>query len=182
MKQETDPRLKLNLDGIYLDMDDLLKKYDCKMHSCSEGKEIQQIALFCQQNINDYRKPVLMDMINPKFSFAGLYPHVMKSFDKESFTKAQKDFIVKLYDERKKKRNIISIDTPSELIPIYVDEETASCHDLPNHVRIWNFECPICETELDLDDKLMTSDEHLESSWIGKCPSCKVKMVFHRPD
>ena len=81
MKQETDPRLRLNLDGIHLDMNELLKKYDCKMHSVSDGTEIQQISLFCQQNRNDYRKPVLLDMINPMFSYGGLYPHVMKSFD-----------------------------------------------------------------------------------------------------
>ena len=64
-----------------MDMDELLKKYNHKIASCSDGKEIQQISLFCQQNRNDYRVPVLMDIINPMFAFAGLYPHVMKSFD-----------------------------------------------------------------------------------------------------
>ena len=109
MKQETDPRLKLNLDGIHLDMDDLLEKYDCKMHSISDGTEIQQIALFCQNNRNDYRKPVLLDMIKPMFAYAGLYPHVMKSFDilpdANNATEEQKEMFERLKldrDERKK--------------------------------------------------------------------------------
>jgi hypothetical protein len=69
---------KLNLDGVHMDMQELLDKYECKMHSCSDGREIQQISLFCQQNRNDYRKPVLMDMINPMFAYAALYPHTQK--------------------------------------------------------------------------------------------------------
>ena len=73
--------IKLNLEGIHLDMDTLIEKYDGKIHSCSNTDEIQQISLFCQHNRNDYRKVVLMDMINPTFAFAGLYPHIMKSFD-----------------------------------------------------------------------------------------------------
>ena len=71
----------LNLDGIHLDMDELIKKYNGKIHSCSDGTEIQQISLFTQQNYNDYRKPVLLDMINPMFAYGGLYPNVIKSFD-----------------------------------------------------------------------------------------------------
>jgi len=71
----------LNLDGIYMDMNELIEKYNGKIHSCSNSKEIQQISLFCQQNRNDYREPVLMDMINPMFSFAGLYPHTHKTYD-----------------------------------------------------------------------------------------------------
>lgn len=73
--------MKENLDGIHLDMDELIKKYNGKIHSCSDCTEIQQISLFCQQNRNDYRKPVLLDMINPMFTFAGLYPHIMKDFN-----------------------------------------------------------------------------------------------------
>ena len=75
---------KCNLDGVHLDMSKLIKKYNGKIHSVTDTKEIQQISLFCQQNRNDYRYPVLMDMISPQFSFAGLYPHVMKTFDIES--------------------------------------------------------------------------------------------------
>lgn len=73
----------MNLEGVYLDMDELITKYDGKIGSVSDGSEIQQISLFCQQNRNDYRKPVLMDMINPMFAYAGLYPHIMISFDPE---------------------------------------------------------------------------------------------------
>lgn len=69
---------KLNLDGVHMDMKDLLDKYNCKMHSCSDTREIQQISLFCSQNRNDYRKPVLMDMINPMFAYAALYPQTQK--------------------------------------------------------------------------------------------------------
>jgi len=71
----------LNLNGIHLDMDTLIEKYNGKIHSVSDTNEIQQISLFCQQNINDYRKPVLMDMINPMFTFAALYPHIMSNLD-----------------------------------------------------------------------------------------------------
>tara|TARA_R110000796_G_scaffold238227_3_gene358522 strand:+ start:153 stop:473 length:321 start_codon:yes stop_codon:yes gene_type:complete len=74
---------KLILKGIHLDMDELLEKYKYKMHSISNNTEIQQISLFCQNNRNDYRKPVLMDMINPQFVYAGLYPRTMPSFDPE---------------------------------------------------------------------------------------------------
>ena len=72
---------KINLDGIHLDMDTLIEKYNGKIHSVSDTNEIQQMSLFCQQNINDYRKPVLIDMINPMFSFATLYPHIMTNLD-----------------------------------------------------------------------------------------------------
>ena len=72
---------KINLYGIHLDMDTLIEKYNGKMHSVSDTNEIQQISLFCQHNINDYRKPVLIDMINPMFSFAALYPHIMTNLD-----------------------------------------------------------------------------------------------------
>ena len=68
--------MELNLEGIHLDMSELIKKYNGKIHSCSDGTEIQQISLFCQNNRNDYRKPVLMDMINPMFGYAALYPHM----------------------------------------------------------------------------------------------------------
>ena len=68
----------LNLDGIYLIMDEIIKEYNGKIHSCSNTIEIQQISLFCQQNHHDYRVPVLLDMINPQFAFAGLYPHIHK--------------------------------------------------------------------------------------------------------
>ena len=71
----------INLDGIHLDMDTLIEKYKGKMHSVSDTKDIQQISLFCQHNINDYRKPVLMDMVNPMFAFAELYPHIMTNLD-----------------------------------------------------------------------------------------------------
>lgn len=71
---------KLNLSGVHLDMDKLIQKYNGKMQSCSDVTEIQQISLFCQQNRNDYRRCVLMDMINPMFSYAALYPHTMKDF------------------------------------------------------------------------------------------------------
>lgn len=79
-------------------------------------------------------------------------------------------------------RKIIKIETPSESIPVYADNETINCIDLPNHVRLWEFVCPICEEELSLDSKHMKNDEENESSWIGNCPCCKVKIVFHRPD
>ena len=71
----------INLDGIHLDMDTLIENYNGKIHSVSDTKEIQQISLFCQQYRNDYRKPVLMDMINPMFTFAALYPHIMTNLD-----------------------------------------------------------------------------------------------------
>ena len=74
---------KLNLGGIHLDMDILIKKYNGKIHSCSDSIEIQQISLFCQHNRNDYRKAVLLDMVNPTFAYCGLYPHIMTSFDIE---------------------------------------------------------------------------------------------------
>jgi hypothetical protein len=69
---------KLNLDGITMDMDMVISKYNGEIHSCSDTDEIQQISLFCQQNPNDYRRPILMDMINPMFAFSGLYPHIHK--------------------------------------------------------------------------------------------------------
>ena len=72
--------MKENLNGIHLNVNELIEKYDGKPHSCSDGNEIQQISLFCQQNHNDYRKCVLLDMINPMFAFCGLYPHIMKDF------------------------------------------------------------------------------------------------------
>lgn len=72
---------KINLDGIHLDMDTLIEKYNGKIHSVSDTNEIQQISLFCQQNRTDYRKLVLMDMINPMFTFAALYPHIMTNLD-----------------------------------------------------------------------------------------------------
>jgi len=71
----------LNLNGVFIDMDTIISKYNGKMQSVTDSIEIQQISLFCQQNNLDYRKAVLLDMISPKFSFAGLYPHVMKSHD-----------------------------------------------------------------------------------------------------
>ena len=71
----------LNLNGIHLDMDTLIEKYNGKIHSVSDTNEIQQISLFCQHNRTDYRKPVLMDMINPMFTFAALYPHIMSNLD-----------------------------------------------------------------------------------------------------
>ena len=70
-----------NLDGVHLDMSELIEKYNAKIGSCSDSTEIQQISLFCQQNYNDYRKQVLLDMINPMFAFAGLYPHIHKIHD-----------------------------------------------------------------------------------------------------
>ena len=73
--------IKVNLEGIHLDMDELIKRYGGKIGSCSDGTEIQQISLFCQMNRNDYRKPVLMDMINPTFAYAGLYPEVQRTYD-----------------------------------------------------------------------------------------------------
>ena len=72
---------ELNMDGIHIDIDETIKKYNGKIHSVSDCSTIQQIALFCQHNRNDYRKSVLLDMINPQYAFAGLYPHVMKTFD-----------------------------------------------------------------------------------------------------
>lgn len=66
---------KLNLEGIHLDMTELIEKYSGKIGSVSDPVEIQQISLFCQQNYNDYRKPVLLDMIKREFAYAGLYPH-----------------------------------------------------------------------------------------------------------
>jgi hypothetical protein len=71
----------LNLNGIHLDMDTLIEKYNGQIHSVSDTNEIQQISLFCQHNRTDYRKPVLMDMINPMFTFAALYPHIMSNLD-----------------------------------------------------------------------------------------------------
>ena len=71
----------LNLNGIHLDMDTLIEKYNGKIHSVSDTNEIQQISLFCQHNRTDYRVPVLTDMINPKYSFAALYPHIMSNLD-----------------------------------------------------------------------------------------------------
>lgn len=59
-------------------MDILIEKYNGVIQSCSDSNEIQQISLFCQQNYNDYRKQVLLDMVDNNFSFCGLYPHLMK--------------------------------------------------------------------------------------------------------
>ena len=73
--------MELNLEGIHLDMSELIEKYNGKIHSCSDGTEIQQISLFCQNNRNDYRKPVLMDMINPMFGYAALYPQTFSYSD-----------------------------------------------------------------------------------------------------
>lgn len=73
--------IKLNLEGIHLDMGELIEKYKGKVHSCDDGMEIQQISLFCQNNRNDYRRQVLMDMIKPEFAFAGLYPHIQQVYD-----------------------------------------------------------------------------------------------------
>jgi DNA polymerase elongation subunit (family B) len=72
---------KLNLEGIHLDMTELIEKYNGKIGSVSDPVEIQQISLFCQQNYNDYRKPVLLDMISSQFAYAGLYPHVERVHD-----------------------------------------------------------------------------------------------------
>lgn len=73
--------LTLNMDGIFLDMENILKKYNYKIGSCKDSVEIQQISLFCMNNPRDYRKPVLIDLISPMFSFAGLYPNTMKTFN-----------------------------------------------------------------------------------------------------
>ena len=92
------------LDGIHLDMSELIQKYDGKIASISNTTEIQQISLFCQQNRNDYRKPVLMDMINPQFAFAGLYPHIMKPFDPDiatDITNKGQEILRKLIELRK---------------------------------------------------------------------------------
>ena len=88
----------LNLNGIHLDMDTLIEKYNGKIHSVSDTNEIQQMSLFCQQNINDYRKPVLIDMINPMFSFAALYPHIMTNLD---YNQGMGDSSVKLSKDEK---------------------------------------------------------------------------------
>lgn len=93
----------MNLDGIYMDMDELIEKYDGKIASVSDSKEIQQISLFCQQNRNDYRKAVLTDMINPMFAYAGLYPHVMVLYDEGVAADITKEGR-KLLDELLKKR------------------------------------------------------------------------------
>lgn len=81
---------ELNLNNIYMDMDELLEKYDGKIGSISDSNEIQQISLFCQNNPSDYRRKVLTDMINPQFAFCGLYPHVLEIHDiipeKKGFT------------------------------------------------------------------------------------------------
>lgn len=97
----------MNLQGIHLDMDELITKYNGKVGSVSDGNEIQQISLFCQQNRNDHRNPVLMDMINPMFAYAGLYPHIMKSFDPEIADKVtqkgrevMKELLKKIIDAR----------------------------------------------------------------------------------
>lgn len=79
MKNES--KNELNLNGIHLNMKDLLKKYNSKIGSCSDAEEIQQISLFCQQNRNYYLKQVLIDMINPMYSYCGLYPEIMKTFN-----------------------------------------------------------------------------------------------------
>jgi len=89
---------KINLNGIHLDMDTLIEKYNGKIHSVSDTNEIQQMSLFCQQNINDYRKPVLIDMINPMFSFAALYPHIMTNLD---YNQGMGDSSVKLSKDEK---------------------------------------------------------------------------------
>lgn len=73
--------IKLNLEGIHLDMEELIKKYNGKIGSCSDAVEIQQISLFCQNNPRDYRKAVLLDMIKPEFAYAGLYPHIERVHD-----------------------------------------------------------------------------------------------------
>jgi len=61
-----------------MNMDKLIEKYNGEIHSCRDANEIQQIALFCIENMKDYRNPVLMDMIKPTFAFCGLYPHIHK--------------------------------------------------------------------------------------------------------
>lgn len=71
----------LNLNGIHLDMDTLIEKYNGEIHSVLDSNEIQQISLFCQHNRTDSRVPVLTDMINPKHSFAAPYPQIMSNLD-----------------------------------------------------------------------------------------------------
>jgi hypothetical protein len=68
----------INYDGITLNMNKIIEEYKGKIGSIDNGTIIQQISLFCQNNYHDYRKPVLLDMINPKFTFTGLYPHTHK--------------------------------------------------------------------------------------------------------
>jgi len=72
---------KLNLEGIDIDMNELINKYNGKMGSVSDPEEIRQISLFCIQNDEYIYKEVLMDMINPGFSFCGLYPSIIKTYD-----------------------------------------------------------------------------------------------------
>ena len=99
--------IELNLRDIDMDMDELLKKYNYKIHSCSDGLEILQISRFCYQNRNDYRVAVLMDMIDPKFAYAGLYPQVMRSFDAmpEGMSDERKEEVRKIIAELAEKRN-----------------------------------------------------------------------------
>lgn len=99
----------MNLQGIHLDMDELITKYNGKIGSVSDSNEIQQISLFCQQNKDDYRNPVLMDMINPMFAYAGLYPHVMKSFNPEisdKITEKGREILKELLKKRIDARDI----------------------------------------------------------------------------
>jgi len=99
--------IKLDLRDIDMDMGELLKKYNYKMHSCSNGLEIIQISRFCSQNRNDYRVAVLLDMIDPKFAYAGLYPQVMRPFDilPDEMTEEQKKLNKIILEELKAKRN-----------------------------------------------------------------------------
>jgi len=73
--------MNITLNGIYIDMDSIISKYNGKIQSITDIFEIQQIYLFCQQNYSDYRKATLLDMINPQFAFAALYSHINNMYN-----------------------------------------------------------------------------------------------------
>ena len=75
----------LNMKGVQIDIDAILKKYECRMQSISDTVEISQIALFCQQNPNHYRNVVLMDMINHMWTYAAMYPQPMTKMDYSAY-------------------------------------------------------------------------------------------------
>jgi hypothetical protein len=118
--------IKLNLEGIHLDMEELIKKYNGKIGSCSNSVEIQQIALFCQNNRNDYRRAVLMDMIKPEFAFAGLYPHV-NTFSIES--------IEEMYKTRPTDNGIVILDYQDRIVNHLTEKRKIRADELSEMVN-----------------------------------------------
>jgi len=90
---------------ITINIDEIRKS---PMHSIKDAETIRQIAIYCIENPGNND---LSDKINPLYSYCGLYPYVMKSFDiKPEMHKK----LCEIYKERQKqKENNIDISTIS---------------------------------------------------------------------